>query len=222
MERIAIYGCGGFGREILPLAQRHQARTGTGSASGIVFVSDTPSEIATVQNGIEVISFDALVSPAHRDRAVVVSLGSSAARRALVQRCESENLAFGSLTASTHVSLDNVEVGEGAVFCDFSMCTSDVRIGRHFQCNIYSYVAHDCIVGDFVTFAPRVACNGRIVIEDDAYIGTGAVLKQGTPDKPLTIGKGAVIGMGAVVTKDVPPGVTVVGNPAAPLMKRQG
>ena len=136
MERIAIYGCGGFGREILPLARQHLARTGSGSASGIVFVSDTPSEIGTVQNGIEVISFDALVSPRHRDRMVVVSLGSSAGRRTLVQRCESEGLAFGSLTACTHVSLDNVEVGEGAVFCDFSMCTSDVRIGRHFQCNI--------------------------------------------------------------------------------------
>ena len=71
-----------------------------------------------------------------------------------------------------------------------------------------------------MTFAPRVSCSGRIVIEDDAYIGTGAVLKQGTSDNPLTIGKGAVIGMGAIVIKDVPPGVTVVGNPAAPLVKR--
>ncbi|KUZ73969.1 acetyltransferase [Burkholderia ubonensis] len=220
MERIAIYGCGGFGREILPLARLQQARTGANSASGIVFVSDTPSEIGTRQNGVEVISFDALITPEHRDRKVIVSLGSSATRRTLVQRCESESLAFGSLAAASHVSLDLVEAGEGAVFCDFSMCTSNIRIGRHFQCNIYSYVAHDCIVGDFVTFAPRVACNGRIVIEDDVYIGTGAVLRQGTPDKPLTIGKGAVIGMGAVVTKDVPPGVTVIGNPAAPMTRR--
>ena len=56
-------------------------------------------------------------------------------------------------------------------------------------------------------------------MHDYAYIGTGAVLKQGTPDKPLVIGEGAVIGMGAVVTKDVAPYEVVVGNPAKPLRK---
>ena len=76
------------------------------------------------------------------------------------------------------------------------------------------------MIGDYVTFAPSVRCNGNIVIEDHAYIGTGAVIKQGTPEKPLVIGKGAVVGMGAVVTKDVPPGVTVVGNPAKPFGNR--
>lgn len=70
-----------------------------------------------------------------------------------------------------------------------------------------------------MTFAPGVKCNGNVVIEDHAYIGAGAVIKQGKPGEPLVIGRGAVVGMGAVVTKSVPPGVTVVGNPARPLVK---
>ena len=94
------------------------------------------------------------------------------------------------------------------------MITADARIGRYFHSNIYSYVAHDCRIGDYVTFAPGVRCNGNVIIEDYAYVGTGAIIKHGLPGKPLVIGRGAVVGMGAVVTKDVPPYATVVGNPA--------
>jgi len=112
------------------------------------------------------------------------------------------------------VVMDDVVIGEGAALSPFVTITSNIRIGKHFHANLYSYVEHDCVIGDFVTFAPGVKCNGNIVIEDHAYIGTSAVIKQGKPGQPLVIGRGAVVGMGAVVTKDVPAGATVVGNPA--------
>ena len=90
-------------------------------------------------------------------------------------------------------------------------------MGLGLHLNLNSYIGHDCDIGNWVTFGPNVACNGNVIIEDHVYIGTGALIRQGTPDKPLVIGAGAVIGMGAVVTKSVPPGVTVIGNPARPL-----
>ena len=46
-------------------------------------------------------------------------------------------------------------------------------------------------------------------VEDDVVVGMGALIGAG-----VTLGKGCTIGMGAVVTKDVDPGDTVVGNPA--------
>lgn len=199
--RIAIYGCGGFGREIEPLASSMDA--------DVVFVSDIPSEHGSVINHIRVISFDDLISPQHIDREVVLAVGSSDGRRNLAAKCKAAGLRFGSLQAPTVRLLRDNKIGEGSVFCDYSMCTSNARIGQHFQCNIYSYVAHDCVIGDFVTFAPRVNCNGNVTIEDDVYVGTGAFLKQG-----IRIGRGATIGMGAVVTNDVLPDVVVVGNPA--------
>jgi sugar O-acyltransferase (sialic acid O-acetyltransferase NeuD family) len=115
--------------------------------------------------------------------------------------------------------MDDVTVGEGSILCPFVTLTSNIRIGRHFQANLYSYVEHDCVIGDFVTFAPGVKCNGNVVIEDHAYIGAGAILRQGVPGRPLVIGRGATVGMGAVVTRDVPPATTVVGNPARPMQK---
>ena len=48
-----------------------------------------------------------------------------------------------------------------------------------------------------------------IVVEDDVWIGTRAIILKG-----VTIHKGAIVGAGAVVTKDVPPYSIVAGNPA--------
>ena len=92
--------------------------------------------------------------------------------------------------------------------------TSNIEIGVCFQANIYSYVGHDCRVGDYVTLAPCVKCNGNVVIEDHVYIGAGALIKPGTRDNPTVIGRGAKIGMGAVVIQNVAPGAQVFGNPA--------
>lgn len=50
------------------------------------------------------------------------------------------------------------------------------------------------------------------VLEDGVEVGANAVILG-----PIRLGRGAVVGAGAVVVKDVPPGVTVVGNPARPL-----
>ncbi len=204
--RLAIFGPGGFGRELAAFARRDRS---------IVFVSDAADQIGSAVNGIPVLSLHQLA--AERDAEVVIAVADAATRRRIADRCQDAGLPFGSLVSSHHDRGDNVHVAVGSVFCAQTVCTSDMRIGLHFHANIYSYVAHDCVIGDFVTLAPRVCINGNTIVEDDVYIGTGAILRQGTPDKPLRIGQGAVVGMGAVVTRDVAPGATVVGNPARPM-----
>ena len=121
------------------------------------------------------------------------------------------------MRAANAIEMDDVRIGEGALISPFVTLTSNIRIGDHFHANLYSYVEHDCVIGDYVTFAPGVRCNGNVQIDDHAYIGAGAVIRQGKPGAPLRIGAGAVVGMGAVVTRDVAPGQTVIGNPARPM-----
>jgi sugar O-acyltransferase (sialic acid O-acetyltransferase NeuD family) len=213
-ELVGIYGASGFGREVLPTIR---SCVDTGCVD-IVFIDDASD--ANQKYGIyDILSWDDfLARPASR-RSASIAIANSAVRQSLTERCQQADVSLLTVCAGNVVMGDNVHVGEGAVLQPFVMLTADVQIGLSFHANIYSYVAHDCVIGDFVTFAPSVQCNGNVRIEDHAYIGTGAILKQGTPEKPLVIGAGAVVGMGAVVTKDVPPGATVIGNPAKPFIK---
>lgn len=207
----AVYGASGCGRGIMPLAREQLRRQGM-APDRLVFVDDGPVDAST--NGQRVLSYaDFLAAPAG-DRHVVLAIANSAVRERLAARCEADGVRAWTVAAANVVVMDDVVIGEGAALSPFVTITSNIRIGKHFHANLYSYVEHDCVIGDFVTFAPGVKCNGNIVIEDHAYIGTSAVIKQGKPGQPLVIGRGAVVGMGAVVTKDVPAGATVVGNPA--------
>ncbi|WP_374525859.1 acetyltransferase [Sphingopyxis sp.] len=213
---IGIYGASGFGREVMPVAREQHER----DDARLVFIDDNSVASESTISGHEALTWQAFTEQAGDDAAVAVAIADAAIRERLMDRCVDAGMACRTIRALNVVVGDNVVVGEGAILQPFAMLTSDIRIGRGFHANIYSYVAHDCVIGDYVTFAPGVKCNGNVHIEDRAYIGTGAILRQGTLDRPLVIGAGATIGMGAVVTKDVPPGVTVVGNPARPLEKK--
>ena len=217
MKRFAIFGASGCGRGVLPVVrQQLQAALAAGDAD-LAFVDDHPP--APVVNGHRVLTYAQWLSEPASSRHMNVAIANSQLRQKLVQRCADDGVQFFEARAANVVQLDNVQLGEGAVLCPFVTLTSNIRIGRHFHANLYSYVEHDCVIGDYVTFAPGVKCNGNVLVEDHAYIGAGAVIKQGQPGAPLVIGRGAVVGMGAVVTKSVPPGVTVAGNPARPLIQ---
>lgn len=207
-----IYGAAGHGRDIMPVARGNLAERGV-ATDRLVFIDDGAG-LPECINGQRTIGYAAfLAAPASR-RYATVSVANSGIRQKLAARLETDGVTPFSVVASNAVIMDDVVIGEGALLSPFVTLTSNISIGRFFHANLYSYVAHDCRIGDFVTFGPGAKCNGNVVIEDFAYVGSGAVIKQGKPGAPLVIGRGATIGMGAVVTKSVPPGATVVGNPA--------
>jgi UDP-2-acetamido-3-amino-2,3-dideoxy-glucuronate N-acetyltransferase len=123
---------------------------------------------------------------------------------------------------------DNTRIGT------FVEIQKNVRIGKRCKISSHSFIcegvniADDVFVGHGVMFVndrhPRASLNGRPIVdewelqetfvEEGASIGSNATILCG-----LRIGRGAMIGAGAVVTKDVPPNETVVGNPARILKK---
>jgi acetyltransferase-like isoleucine patch superfamily enzyme len=111
---------------------------------------------------------------------------------------------------------DNCSVGTNAVLEPGNRIGSRSRI--HSGCFLENAtVGERVFVGPNVTFTddphpPCVSCTesvGGATVEDGASIGGNATLMPG-----VRIGSGALVGGGSVVTKDVPPGMVVAGNPA--------
>jgi len=212
-----LIGAGGYGREVMPLARIElQDEVLAGHAELLFVVEDIIDPMSV--NGYSVISLPDFLGLPNPKR-FNIAIGNSKVRERIATTCIDAGATPFSIKAANVVTMDNNKIDNGAILSPFVTITSNVKIGAFFHANIYSYVAHDCVIGDFVTFAPSVKCNGNVVIEDHAYIGTGAVIMQGKQGKPLVVGRGAIVGMGSVVTKSVPPGVTVIGNPARPLTK---
>lgn len=133
------------------------------------------------------------------------------------------------------------DIGAGTRIWQFCVVLSGAKLGKN--CNIcaHVFIENDVVIGDNVTIKCGVQLWDGIRIEDDVFIGpnvtftndlmprskvypkqflqtivkTGASIGGGATILPgITIGRYAIVGAGAVVTKSVPDGAVVVGNPA--------
>jgi len=97
-------------------------------------------------------------------------------------------------TGVTLVAAERIQIG-----CRVQVGANSTIVDTDFHPLTAAGRAQDFLAGD----------HAPIVIEDDVFIGMNSLILKG-----VTIGRGSVVGAGSVVTRDVPPGVVVAGNPA--------
>lgn len=210
-EKLAIFGASGFGREVAWLAENAK------DAYEIVcFIDDDYKKKGLVINGLSVVDFEQFkqMYRAEKDVKIICATGNPTTREILAERIREEG--FGS-SILIHRSVEIsrwVEIEEGAVICAGSILTTNIKIGKHVHINLNCTIGHDTIIGDFTTLSPGVHISGCVLCGRRVFIGSGAVIINGTQDKPLVIGDDVIIGAGAVVLGDIGSGFKVAGVPA--------
>ena len=118
-----------------------------------------------------------------------ISISTPNIREQIFQKLKQNNVkSFNFKSSNVHV-LDNAKLDDGFCLSPFVTITSNTIIGKSFHANFYSAVYHDCIIGDFVTFAPNVICCGNVKIENNVYVGAGAIILQGSSKKKELLAK---------------------------------
>ncbi|WP_193315107.1 acetyltransferase [Nostocoides sp. F2B08] len=206
-NHVIIVGAGGHGREVAHvLRARHRA--GLAGPVLVGFADDGAVDETLLAPFAPHLGAIATATERHPNAVVLGGVGNGRLRRRLVD-------ALPPASPAVHPSADvgdDVELGAGTVVCSHVSVTTNVVTGRHVHLSRGAAIGHDAVLGDYVSVMPLAAVSGGVYLDEEAFVGTGALIRQG-----VRVGAGAVVGMGAVVLEDVPPGVTVVGNPAREL-----
>jgi len=203
-DSILVLGAGGHGKVVADCA----LSCGLAVAG---FIDDA------VRPGLQVLGIPVLGPlselPRLRTRAgaIVVAIGDSAKRVALIDHCRSIGLRTPALIHPSAAVSRFATVDDGTVVLAQAAINAGAQVGVGVIVNTGATVDHDCIVGDGVHVCPGAHLAGSVRIGRFSWIGIGSSVKQGT-----VIGNNAVIGAGAAVVADVEDGVTVVGVPARP------
>jgi len=213
---IAIYGAGGFAREVAWLVKQIPEP----ERKILCFIDDDPEKQGRILNGISVFSFDQ-VTKKYPSAKIVTGIGSPSAREKVVKKIDRKGFEYVELIHPNVQISEWITKGIGSVICAGNILTVNVILGNHVQINLDCTIGHDVFMGDYATLAPGVHISGNVHIGKRVYIGTGANIINGTSEKPLVIEDDAIVGAGACVIRNVAEKDVVAGVPARSIRTKE-
>lgn len=207
MKHLLIIGAGGFGREICNMAPFCRGYGVDWDVKG--FLDDTPAPLG----GFE--GYGPIVGKIHEyepqpDDVFICAIGSVQGKRECVETILAKGGKFISLIHKTAIISRNSEIGHGCIIQRDARIGCDISIGDFVAIQDECMFGHDVQIGDWCHLHPRVFMGGFSRLQEGVHIGYGAFIH---PKK--TVGENATVAAGAYVFRNVKPGTTVIGNPAA-------
>lgn len=205
MSDLVILGAGGHAR-VLIAALELQGISPIGCLAPQAPGTEWPADVAYLGD-------DEMLARLDPSRVEIIngigSVGSTAARRNLFLAVKSRGFTFAPVIHPAAIISDGATLGEGAQVMAGAIVQTGARIGANVLINTGAIIDHDCRIADHCHVATGACLSGAVELAEGVHVGTGAAVIQG-----IRIGAGSLIGAGTVVVRDLPPGITAVGNPA--------
>jgi sugar O-acyltransferase (sialic acid O-acetyltransferase NeuD family) len=208
MKKIAIYGAGGFGREIACVLHAINNITPTWNLIG--FFDDGVQPGSIVKYGKVLGGIDA-VNAISEPTSIVFSIANTKIITALADKIKNPFIEFSNIFAPGILFYDraSLKVGIGNVILFNARISCDVTIGNFNLCNSGISMGHDAIVGDFNILGPQVRLSGNSTVGNNNFFGVQSLVLQG-----VKVGNQCTIGAGSVVMRNTKDGFLYFGNPA--------
>ncbi len=209
MKDIAVFGAGGFGREIFCLIKLINGDTPKWNFIG--FLDDNEAlhgasnEYGAILGGVD------WLNARKEPLSVVIAVGEPNAVSHIAARIVNPLVAFPNLIAPSVVFLDrdSLKIGKGNILCSNCLFSCHVEMGDFNIFNGYIPVGHDVRIGNSNVVMPSCNISGGVVIGDENFFGVQSVVLQN-----VKIGNHTRIGTGSVVMRKTKDGYLYLGNPA--------
>lgn len=210
MKDIAIYGAGGFGREVACLIKRINDSKPTWNLVG--FFDDNPSlkgkmisHYALCLGGI------AELNAYNKELNVIIAIGSPSTMKLVVGMINNPKVRFPNIIHPETVMTDSetVSIGKGNIIQAHCTLSCDVTIGDFNVLNGSVVFGHDVKVESYNTFMPAVRVSGEVKIGNENFFGVGSIVLQ-----QLKIGNNIRLSAGSVLMTKPKEGQLYIGNPA--------
>lgn len=210
MKNIAIYGAGGFGKEVACMINRINSKEEKWRLIG--FFDDNPNIKGKMisHHGICLGGIEEL-NKYEKELALTIAIGNPNVVRKVYSKINNLNIYYPNLIMTDFdiVDKETFKIGKGNIIQASCVASCDVTIGDFNVFNGSVVLGHDVKVGDYNTFMPATKISGEVVIGEECFFGVGSIVLQ-----QIKIGNRVKLGAGSVMMRKPKDDNLYVGNPA--------
>ncbi|MDY4568968.1 MAG: NeuD/PglB/VioB family sugar acetyltransferase [Alloprevotella sp.] len=212
MKDIAIFGAGGFGREVACLIRLINEKLEEPQWNLIGFFDDNEAlKGQPVSHFGKCLGGTDLLNSWNKPLALVMAIGSSVVVKKIVEKITNENVEFPNLIHPNFSNSDpeTFSIGRGNIIQSNCTATCNVTIGDFNIFNGSVVMGHDVNIGNYNTFMPAVRVSGEVKVGEYNFFGVGSIILQ-----QIKIGNKVRLGAGSVLMTKPKDGFLYLGVPA--------